>query len=401
MYGILRRQGTLEFYLRQLLHQPPEGIDQSVLLLLKLGLYQLLYLERVPYHAAVNETVSLARHAVPRASGLVNAVLRNFIRKKNKLNHPEQIPEPAARIAASFSVPIWIAEEWLGQFSAEEAMALASASSEIPPLTLRANTTLCTREKLLETLAASDIAATQCTFSPEGISLHGRHRVTDIPGFHEGHFAVQDEASQIAVHLLAPLPGHSVLDVCAAPGGKTTHIAQLLEGNGILYATDISSRKVQKITDSARRLRLDRIQTEVMDALSPEYMKGRGFDRIRLDVPCSGLGVIRRNPDARWRLKHDDFPFFADRQRRLLDNIAPLLKPGGILLYSTCSTAKEENELIINDFLSCNRGFVLENMSVLFPGWDGLFSPEGNLRLWPHIHNTDGFFAARIKKADR
>lgn len=400
VYGVLRRQGTLDHYLSQLLQQPAERMELQVMIMLRLGLYQLMFLDRVPQHAAVHESVELAKCQLPRASGLVNGVLRNFIRKRGILFSPELIAEPAVRISASYSVPLWLAEQWLLQFRTEDAADLAAASSEIPALTLRTNTLLCSREEMREKLAASGIDSSPCRFSPEGLMLSGRHRVAELPGFNEGLFAVQDEASQLAVHLLDPRPGDSVLDVCAAPGGKSTHIAQLMGGGGSLYATDINMRKVQKIIDSAKRLGLTGIQAEVGDALSPDYMRGMEFDRILLDAPCSGLGVIRRNPETRWRILPSHLPRFAQRQRALIANVATLLKPGGILLYSTCSTSLEENEEIIEDFLSCRPEFVLEDMTTLFPEWEAVFSSTGNLRLWPHRHGTDGFFAARIRKSE-
>ena len=399
--GALRRQGTLDHYLSLLADQPIERLQLPVILLLRLGLYQLLYLDRVPDHAAVHESVELSKKIIPKASGLINGVLRNFIRKREGLAMPDPVSATSAWISAAHSVPQWLAEQWLEQFSAEEAAAIAAASSEFPPLTLRANTLKVGRDELMALFASEGIAAEPCSFSPEGIRLLERHFIRDLPGFDIGLFVVQDEASQIASHLLAPKPGELVLDACAAPGGKATHLAQLMSDRGEVAATDLNQRKVRKIRESAERLGLSILKPQAVDVMTPAYQQGREFDRILLDAPCSGLGVIRRNPDAKWRLKPEQFARFAERQRNLLFKVAPLLRKGGILLYATCSTAAEENELLIEDFLSRNPEFVLENMSQLFPHWSMLFSAAGNLRLWPHIHKTDGFFAARLRRIDR
>jgi len=188
------------------------------------------------------------------------------------------------------------------------------------------------------------------------------------------------------------------LDVCAAPGGKSTHLAQLMNDQGLVVASDVNQRKVRKVEQTVRRLGLSCIQPEVGDGLAPDYQQGQQFDRILLDAPCSGLGVIRRNPEAKWRLQPADFDRCADRQRRLLQQVAPLLRPGGILVYATCSTALQEDETVIEDFLSRHPEFVVENGAQVLPDWTELFTPAGHLRTWPHRQGCDGFFAARLKR---
>ncbi len=401
VFGVLRHQGSLDHYLRQLLQQPLEQLELPVLLLLRLGLYQLRYLDRIPAHAAIHATVELAKQLKPRASGLINAVLRSYQRRQTELSLPDPTTTPAHWLAAAHSLPLWLAEQWLQQLPLAEATALAEASLRIPPLTLRTNTLRISRQQLLEQLLAAGIAAEVCSFAPEGISLPGRGLVTTLPGFTEGLFTVQDEASQLVAHLLGPQPGETVLDMCAAPGGKTTHLAQLMQDQGTLIATDLNQRRIRRIQESASRLGLQSIRAESGDALQQQYLAGQLFDRVLLDAPCSGLGVIRRNPEAKWRLHPAELVRCAQRQQQLLEVAASHLRTGGILVYATCSTAPQEDEAVVEDFLSRHHEFMIENGAQLFPAWTSLFSSSGYLRLWPHSHGTDGFFAARLIRTDR
>lgn len=398
VYGVLRRQGTLDHILSCFLNQPLVRLEQPLLILLRLGLYQLLYLDRVPESAAVNETVRLAKLAQPRYGSLVNAVLRNYIRGKEKVKFPDPIRDLAGSIAARHSQPTWLVQQWFNQLGREEAELLAEASSCQPPLTLRANTLLTSRDDLLARFQENGLGATPCRYSPHGIHLDGRHYVPGLPGFSQGLFAVQDEASQMASLLLDPQPGERVLDACAAPGGKATHLAQLMENRGELQATDLAASKLPLIQESARRLSISIISTRCVDLLKAAALPKAIFDRILLDAPCSGLGVIRRHPEAKWRLTPADITRLAANQAKLLKNAFGMLKPGGTLLYSTCSTTLVENESVVYDFLSDRRDCVLENLDQLFPAYHDLFTDEGMFRGWPHKHGTDGFFAARFRK---
>jgi 16S rRNA (cytosine967-C5)-methyltransferase len=398
VFGVLRRQGTLDHILTGLVNQPLAKLEPQVLILLRLGLYQLAYLDRIPESAAVNETVNLAKQSLPRASGLVNAVLRNYLRHKETITFPDPVSAPAASIAARHSHPAWLVKLWFSQLGEEETERLAEASSRQPPLTLRANTLRITRDELVARFADNGISATPCCFSPHGIQVEGRHHIPGLPGFREGLFTVQDEASQMASLLLDPQPGERVLDACAAPGGKTTHLAQLMGNQGELLAMDISGSKLPLIQETAQRLGISIIRTRAADLLNSAAFPADAFDRVLLDAPCSGLGVIRRNPEAKWRLTSSDITRLAATQHSLMKNAIRMLKPGGVLLYSTCSTTVEENESVVLDFLSRRPDCVLENLTELFPGYGELFTSQGMFRAWPHRHGMDGFFAARVRK---
>lgn len=398
VFGVLRRQGTLDHILTGLVTQPLAKLEPQVLIFLRLGLYQLVYLDRIPESAAVNETVNLAKQALPRASGLVNAVLRNYLRHKETITFPDPVAAPAASIAARHSHPAWLVKLWFSQLGEAETELLAEASSRQPPLTLRANTLQISRDDLMARFADNVISATPCRFSPHGVQVEGRHHIPGLPGFREGLFTVQDEASQMAALLLAPQPGERVLDACAAPGGKSTHLAQLMGNQGELLALDVAASKLPLIQETAQRLGISIIRTRAADLLNSAAFPADAFDRVLLDAPCSGLGVIRRNPEAKWRLTSADISRLAATQHALLKNAVRMLKPGGVLLYSTCSTTVEENEAVVLDFLSRRPDCVLENLSELFPGYGELFTTQGMFRAWPHRHGMDGFFAARLRK---
>lgn len=398
VFGVLRRRGTLDHILRQLLEKPLDQLDPQALTILRVGLYQLACLDRIPESAAVNESVNLAKLIAPRTSGLVNAVLRNYLRRREAITFPALETDPVAAIAVLHSQPEWLARRWCDQLGSAEAARLAEASSQQPPLTLRVNTLRSSREDLLAGFAREGVEAAPCRFSPDGITIAGRQMVSGLPGFEDGLFVVQDEASQIAGLLLGAEPGERIWDACAAPGGKSGHIAQQMDDRGELIATDISRSKLTLVRDTAARLGISSLTTEVADLHQPATFPEGLFDRILLDAPCSGLGVIRRNPESKWRLTAKDVTRLAAVQKTLLNNAAASLKTGGTLLYSTCSTSLEENEEVVEEFILQHPEFVLENLNDLFPAWQELFEFYGMLRVWPHRHNMDGFFAARLRK---
>jgi 16S rRNA (cytosine967-C5)-methyltransferase len=404
VYGVLRRQRTLDHIVNQFSRQKVERLERIVLILLRLGLYQTLFLDRIPVSAAVNETVKLAKVLAPRAAGFINAVLRRADREKDEISYPDRQSDPVGYLSARHSHPHWIIARWIEQIRPVEAESLAKAMSEAPPLTLRTNTLRITRDALIAKLAAEGVSAVTTFFSPDGLNITTRIRLAGLPGFREGLFTIQDESSQLAAIFLAPLPGEQVLDLCAAPGGKTTHLAQLMNDRGAILACDTAMRKLALIEENVRRLGTTIITTFHLDATKPlpesvrDSLAADRFDRVLVDAPCSGLGVLRRNPEGKWWKTPADVTELASRQKAILLNGAEFLKDGGTLLYATCSTAPEENEEVIADFLSMRPDFMLEDLRGLFPAYTEIFTKEGFFRSWPHRHGMDGFFAARLRK---
>lgn len=423
VYGVLRRRGTLDHIINQFSKQHAEKLERSVLILLRIGLYQEFFLDRVPVSAAVNETVELAHALAPRAAGFINAVLRRADRERDAIRYPDRDSDPAGFIAACYSNPLWITADWIGQLGVEAAEALARAMLVTPPFTVRVNTLKTSREELRARLATQGLAAEAGRYSPFALHLAGSIQLATLPSFREGLFTVQDESSQMAAILLDPRPGERVLDLCAAPGGKTTHIAQLMENRGAILACDAAPRKLELVEETAARLGITIIRTLPLNAAKPltpldgilsadAHSEGEGgdeagaavrikaerFDRILVDAPCSGLGVLRRNPEGKWWKSRQNITELVLIQKAILRNAADRLAEGGTLLYATCSTTCEENEAVVDDFLSRRPDFVLEDLRALFPDYAKLFTERGCFRSWPHRHGMDGFFAARLRR---
>ena len=400
VYGTLRRQGTLDHVIRSFSTQKPEKLERAVLLLLRLGLYQILCLDRIPASAAVNETVKLAHQSAPRATGFINAILRRADRERDTIPWPDARTDPAGHVAAVHSHPRWLVEHWLQQLGPDETHALARAMSEPPPFTVRVNTLKVDRDGLIGRLAEEGVTAVPCRYSPDGLILQTHPAPTALSSFREGLFTVQDEASQCAAFLLAPQPGDRLLDICAAPGGKTTHCAQLMENRGEILACDVAPRKLRFVEETAARLGISIVTTRQMDgARVAASLPPEGFDRVLVDAPCSGIGVIRRNPEGKWWKTPENIGELAEVQKRLLASASEAVAPGGVLVYATCSTSREENEEVVENFLTQRRDFVLEDGRAQFPEAAELFTERGIFRSWPHRHGMDGFCAARLRRA--
>jgi 16S rRNA (cytosine967-C5)-methyltransferase len=404
VYGTLRWRGRLDFALRQMLDRPLEAVEPGVLTLLRVGAYQLLFCD-VPPPAAVDQTVRSA-HALgaSRAAGLVNAVLRRLAQRKDALAFPDLAESPLAHLEHALGIPRWIAERWLAALGPSEAAALAAASNAPPPLTARANRTRISRDELLARVRERFPEAQPCAFAPDGLVLgHGGSPASD-PDFVAGRFTVQDEASQLVVELLAPAPGERVLDACAAPGTKTTAIAERVGPEGLVVALDRSERRLALLGRAVRRLELGNVTALAADATQPlGALPGAPFDRVLVDAPCSGLGALRRNPDARWRLEPEDPARLAEIQTALLRSAAKSLRPGGTLVYSTCTLTGEENEAVVEAFLAQTPGFERAAAARLPAALRPLLDAQGALVTWPHRHGTgvfgmDGFYAARLER---
>jgi 16S rRNA (cytosine967-C5)-methyltransferase len=402
VYGVLRYRARLDFALQHCCRKPLAKVEPAVLRLLRLGCYQLLLLDRIPARAAVYETVELARQrGLQRAAGFINGILRALGRQRETLPWPDPAQAPLAYLKHYLSLPDWLAKRWLERFGAGEAMALAEAMLQPPPCFVRVNTLKMTRAALLAALASAGCEAEATRFAPEGVRvLAGTRR--HLPGEQEGLFQLQDEASMLIAHLLAPRAGQRILDACAAPGGKTTHIAAL-SGNGAdILALDLHPRRVKLVTAGASRLGCRGIAAQAWDLSEPPlFLEPGSFDRVLVDAPCSGLGVLRRNPEIRWRRRPQDLMELAARQTMILDNVAPLVRPGGRLLYSLCTLTAEETDEVVAAFLDRHPEFAREDLRIAAPAaWQSLFDAEGALRTLPHRHDgMDAFFAVAFRRA--
>ena len=399
-YGTLRWRGKIDARLNLYCRLPLEDTDPFVRNLLRLTFYQLLFLDKIPAHAAVHEAVKIAKsHGGGKVAGFVNAVLRNFLRGKNRTADPEPIENWQAALATEYSHPHWLVRQWIDYFGREETLALMRANNERAPLLLRVNSCRSTREELLALLSRRGINAVPAPWSPVGIWVKSPSPVDQLPGFQEGWFQVQGEASQLVGYLLAPQKGERILDACAAPGGKTTHIAELMADSGELIALDKSARGIEKIRENTTRLGLTSLhpaKADVSHSLSIEF--SGPFDRILVDAPCSGLGTLRSHPEIKWHRNSIDIERLSALQTNIFDRMASYLKPGGVLVYSTCTLTEDENESVVEDFLERHKEFALENAAEYLPEKARSLVRGRYYMALPHRHNTDGFFAARMRK---
>lgn len=402
VYGVLRHRLTLDWRLDHVADRPIRRLPHPVQAALRLATYQLLYLDRIPQSAAVNESVALVKAksgAGSRWSGFANAVLRSLIREPAPA-WPDRDKEPATFLSVRYACPAWLAERWVARLGMARAEQLCQATLTIPPLTIRVNSLRTTREALADALRLSGYQVTPTSVSPLGLVLDKCGLITDIPQFGEGLFYVEDEAAQLVTGLLAPQPGERILDACAAPGGKSTALAALMENRGEVVAMDQSRDRLRRLQENCARLGIRIVSPLLGDVSRGKPAAAQPFDRILLDAPCSGLGVLRRHPEGKWQKHAEALPIHHRNQLLLLESTCRLLRPGGCLVYSTCSTEPEETHDVIHQFLSKHAEFHRESVSAVLPesGLE-LMTQQGDLSTAVNRFSMDGFFAVRLRKA--
>ncbi len=417
VYGVVERQVTLDFLIDQLSDRPTDTLDETLRLALRMGLYQLIYMDRIPDHAAVGETVELLPK---RIRGYANAILRGYLRlsgtsRENTLTTPEAWAEryPVLRDKASadkgftpetvaFSIPIAMWEAYVQALGYGEACAALAACNRKPPLTLRVNSLKATPEALFDRLIAEGLSPEDGLYLSTALRLPVSGDVTRLPGFEDGEFFVQDEASQLCVAVLDARPGDTVIDTCACPGSKSFGIGICMENQGRIYAFDLHESKLSLIHTSAERLGLSIISASRRDARDPDPTLIGQADRVLCDVPCSGLGVMAKKPE----LRHKDLSESARLpgiQADILEASSRYVKDGGVLVYSTCTVLPEENIHIVEAFLQRHPNFTPEDFTVSAKNTtvEDIASQNGMLSLLPHRHGTDGFFIAKLRNSKR
>ena len=396
VFGVLRHRNFLDFIIQSFAKIPLSRMDLPVLTVLRMALFQLRFLDRVPNFAAIDTSVTLIKNRNgKKTAGFVNGVLRNAVRQFHTLSLPDPHTDLMGHITIVHSIPQWLAERWLARYGPEQILELCRTINQVPPLTLRANTLRIARSELNDIFTAAGFDVRLTSLSPHGISIMGSGiRIEALPGFDQGLFAVQDEAAQLISLILDPKPHHTVLDTCAGLGGKTLHMAQIMGRPGQITAMDTDSAKLSLLKAEAHRLGTAEIQCRTLDLMKagqtdfPEY-----FDRVLVDAPCTGLGVLRRNPDTKWKRSFQDIQRMAGHQKKLLNAAANRVKPGGILVYAVCSGEPEENEHVVTAFLKKRKDYVLEPVMECF----GL-PMDRYLKTFPNGMDMDGFFAARLKR---
>ncbi|MCL6457311.1 MAG: 16S rRNA (cytosine(967)-C(5))-methyltransferase RsmB [Gorillibacterium sp.] len=423
VYGTIQRLNTIDHYLGRFLAGGLDKLQPWVRNLLRLSFYQLYYLDRIPPHAAVSEAVNIAKKRGHQGiSGMVNGVLRNVIRQKEDL-HPQAALSDTERIALIHSHPQWLVARYVHRYGVEVAEQICAANNKPPHSSIRVNRLKVSPAEVARQLREQGLSIAHSLLVEPGLVVEGGGNLAFSTWYEQGKVSVQDESSMLVAEVVAPIAGMKVLDCCAAPGGKTAHMAELMQDDGRITACDVHEHKEKLITAQALRLGLSSISTIVADARElGQKLPAESFDRILLDAPCSGLGVIRRKPELKWYKQEKDIAAVAMLQKELLETVHGLLKPGGILVYSTCTTEPEENAKRVEAFLAEHAEYALSpfpehliaklsNSHITSSDSTELQQPttgrlqdlqqqakNGMLQLLPSDFGTDGFFIARLSK---
>lgn len=394
VHGVTRWMGRLDWVLNGFYKGQFSKAIPNLKNGLRVALYQILFLDRVPDHAAVNEAVEFVKRLQgQKPADLTNAILRNIIRSKNGIRYPDPDEDLPGYLAAYYSHPSWMVKRYLARFGRESTEKLLNANNEKPFLTLRINALKVKPEEFRKLLQSVNLRFTPGKYLPEFFKLQNLTNITAWEYFTEGYFNIQDESAGLACRLLDPQKGMKVLDLCAAPGGKTAYMAALIQDEGEITAVDKYESRLEIVQRNLNRLQIKSVKTLAKDALE---LDGEQFDRVLADVPCSGSGTLSKKPDIKWKKDLIDLHKMHDLQYSLIKKAASLVKPGGILVYSTCSIEPEENFEIVKKFLNENHNFKLESAADYLP--KELIDENGCVQTLPHVHMMDGAFAARLKK---
>lgn len=399
VYGCTRRQRTLDTLIDQLGKKKSHQQPLNLRIILHLGLYQLRYQQRIPVSAAVNTTVELAKkNGFSGLTGFVNALLRQYARSGSEvLKLPEN---PVERLGILHSFPNWIIENWLQQFGLTQTEQLCEWMNQTPTIDLRVNQLRTSIEEVEAAFQSANISFTRVANLPNALRLtESVGSIQNLPGFSQGWWSVQDSSAQLVSYLFDPQPGEVVIDACAAPGGKTTHIAELMEDKGQIWACDSTSSRLRKLEENTQRLGIKSIQICIGDSRNlPQFTNSA--DRVLVDAPCSGLGTLHRHADARWRQTLETVQELSKLQHHLVSHTSTFVKESGVLVYATCTLHQAENENLIESFLAENSDWQIEHPHRNSPA-SFYSTSQGWIKVLPHQHNMDGFFMVRLRKRNR
>lgn len=382
VYGVLENKMYLDYIISKASNIRLKKIHPTIMEILRIGIYQLIFMDRVPESAAVNESVNLAKKFGHKGTiGFVNGVLRSITRDKDKFMWIDS-KDKLFYLSTKYSHPQYMVKRWIEEFGVEFTEKLLKANNTKPKLNIRVNTLKTNKEELKKILSQKGYKVEEGKIAKDCLIIDNPSRITELTEFKNGHFTIQDESSMLVGQIMDPKLGSFVLDVCSAPGGKSTHIAQIMENKGRILARDVFSHKMDLIHENANRLGIDIIETQEFDALKRDEVLINKVDYLLVDAPCSGLGLLRRKPEIKWNRKEEDIFILSKLQTNILGSVADYVKSGGVLIYSTCTIGKAENMDIVNKFLTVHPEYKLESVE----------------QLYPHIHETDGFFIAKMIK---
>jgi 16S rRNA (cytosine967-C5)-methyltransferase len=404
-YGALRNLGRVDYVLSRFSKRPAASLDPEIQNILRVAIYQILFLEKIPPYAAVDEAVRLAEVFGKRSAGsFINGVLRNTLRGAGAVEFPSETADPEGFLMVCCSLPAWLSRFLLLRFGSERAVVIGLRYVGRPPVVLRVNAMKATRQRLLEELIARGYDARETSRSRFGIVVRGGGALFKTDLYKNGSFSLQDEASQLACPPLGVEPGMTVLDACAAPGIKGTFCAELMGDRGTVVSVEIHHARAVQITENARRLGIGHLRVVRADITQPPFRADAAFDRVLVDPPCSGLGVIRRNPEIKWRLQPADLPALAPVQRRILSAAAEFVRPAGVLVYAVCTINPDEGAGLIEEFLRSHGEFSLDDTGAILGPECAPFIEEGAVFTTPDRFSEsddaipDGFYIARLKK---
>lgn len=399
-YGVIRRLNTIDWILSGIVDRPLERLTPWIRNILRSGVYQLVYLNKIPTRAAVHEAVKLAKKfGHPGTASLTNAVLRRVPRTPD---YPDRNDDETGFLVLKESHPRWMVQRWVKRWGYDFTLSFLEANNVPAPTFVRVNRLKTDPERLCSLLQTEGFEVAKGKYLDESLQITGvTAGLSQSTSFKQGLFFIQDEASMLPARVLDPKPGETVIDACSAPGGKSTHLAELMGDEGRIIAVDVNPKRLELVKDNSKRLGLTSIETLCVDSSRLGRMMAVKADKILVDVPCSGLGTIRRNPDLKWRRKPDHIEALSRLQEEILRNVAPAVKPGGVLVYSTCTTEEEENEAQVRKFLSEHPEFDLDDPTRFLPQDLTLEENRGFIVTYPHIHGIDGFFVARMTRRSR
>lgn len=396
VYGVLENKIFLDYIIRKYSSVRLKKIQGSTLNILRLGVYQLIFLDKVPDSAAVNESVKLVKKANPKSSGFVNAILRSVVREKDSLPLPKREDDLIEYLSVKYSHAKWIVEKFTNDFGEEFTEEILKANNNKPLMNIRTNTLKITRSDLIAKLEEVGLVVSESKFNESGIVVVSfDDSILNLDLYKEGYFIIQDNGSMLISEILDPKPGEKVLDVCSAPGGKTTHIAELMKNEGVVVARDIYEHKLELVENSAKRLGITIVETNSHDGTVFIESEEKMYDKILLDAPCSGFGIIRRKPEIKYNKTLDDIINLSSLQYDMLSVNSKYLKVGGEMIYSTCSINKEENQYVVDKFLIENDEFELVDLSDKISFVDRL---DKTITLYQSFNETDGYFICKLKR---
>lgn len=392
IYGVIENKYYIDYMIDKLSKVKTNKMEIYVKTLLRMGIYQIMFLNSISDYAAVNETVNLAKKKNSKVSGFINGILRNVIRQKETIG-AIKVKDDIDYLAIKYSYDKWMIRNWMIHFGREFTEELLEANSQRPSIYLRTNTLKITRDELIEKLEKQNIKASKVSVVDEAIKVENLKDIENNSIYKEGLFTVQDISSMLVGKVMNPEENSLVLDVCSAPGGKTTHMATLMNNTGQVVSRDIYEHKLKLIKASCKRLNLTNVNVEEYDAMKIDKDSIGKFDYVLADVPCSGLGIIRRKPEIKYKEK-EEFRDLPPIQNKILENASKYVKKGGTLIYSTCTIQDSENIDVINEFLQKNKNFELAPINEVKVDLDN--QEKGYMKIYPNIHEMDGFFISKL-----